>query len=140
MEVTDAANGSEDGRLDFNTVVAGVLGTKFTVEQGFYSPNATGGDQGADTTNVIQHYQNGNPLMATRGVISAQRGSHFEATNTITLDLLTATSATSGFMISLRNAGSGVITIDPNGSETINGASTLTLQAGFFALIIYDGS
>jgi hypothetical protein len=56
-----------------------------------------------------------------------------------TLTLPTAASATNGWFINVRNSGTGDLTIDPSGAETINGASTLTLQPGDSASIVTDG-
>ena len=77
---------------------------------------------------------------ATASITAGQRGTHFEASNTITLNLLAAGTATDGFMISVRNGGSGIVTIDPDGSETINGAATLAVAAGDSVLVVCDGS
>lgn len=57
-----------------------------------------------------------------------------------TVVLPTAVSATNGWFVSVCNAGSGDLTIDPAGSEQINGASTLTLQPGDSASIVTNGT
>jgi hypothetical protein len=57
-----------------------------------------------------------------------------------TLTLPAAAAAGSGWFINLRNGGSGALTVDPNGSETINGASTLVLQPGDSAVAISTGT
>ena len=57
-----------------------------------------------------------------------------------TLSLLAAATATNGFFISVRNGGTGALTVDPNGSELINGASTLVLQPGDSATVNCSGS
>lgn len=61
-------------------------------------------------------------------------------TSSPTLSLLSASSAGEGFYFSVKNQGSGVITIDPDAAETINGNATLDIEAGASALIICDGS
>lgn len=40
----------------------------------------------------------------------------------------------------IANVGTGVVTLTPNGSETINGASILKLHAGMGGMVISDGS
>lgn len=40
----------------------------------------------------------------------------------------------------VRNSGSGTLTLDPNSSETINGASTLVLNQGDSCMVVCDGS
>ena len=53
-----------------------------------------------------------------------------------TLTLPSTASAGSGWFVNLRNEGSGDLTIDPAGTETINGASTLVLQPGDSAVAV----
>lgn len=57
-----------------------------------------------------------------------------------TLTLPTAVAAGNGWFVQVRNAGQGDLTIDPSGSETINGGSTLLLQPGDSACVISDGT
>lgn len=57
-----------------------------------------------------------------------------------TLTLPAAAVAGSGWFINLRNSGSGALIVDPNGSETINGSSTLSLQPGDSAVAISTGT
>jgi hypothetical protein len=44
------------------------------------------------------------------------------------------------WFIQLRNEGTGALTVDPAGSETINGLSTLVFQPGDSAIIVTDGT
>lgn len=62
------------------------------------------------------------------------------ATSTWTLDLTAAATLGDGWTIVLFNNGAGVITIDPDGAETINAAATLDIAAGRVAVIVCDGS
>lgn len=58
-----------------------------------------------------------------------------------TYSLLAAATAGAGFTTKVRNAASsGSITIDPSGSETIDGASTYTLNPGQSCWVVCDGS
>lgn len=57
-----------------------------------------------------------------------------------TLGLPSAGSATTGWFANVRNAGSGDLVIDPNGSELINGAATLSLRPGDSATVISSGT
>ena len=57
-----------------------------------------------------------------------------------TLNLLTAASAGNNYFVLARNAGGGDLTIDPSGTELINGASTLALRPGDSATLITDGA
>lgn len=60
--------------------------------------------------------------------------------NTWTLTLLAAATAGKGFLLPAKNSGSGFITIDPNGAETVDGAATLVLMPGDEILLECDGS
>jgi hypothetical protein len=57
-----------------------------------------------------------------------------------TLTLPTAASVGTDWFISIRNGGSGNCVIDPQGLETINGASSLTLAPGDSATAVTDGT
>lgn len=59
---------------------------------------------------------------------------------TFTQTLTAAATLGSGWFCYIRNSGTGVVTLDPNASETIGGATTATLNAGDFWLIQCDGS
>ena len=63
----------------------------------------------------------------------------YDDTGAATLSLLSAASAGNDFYFSTRNEGGGDLTIDPAGTETINGASTLVLKPGDSAVVITDG-
>jgi len=72
---------------------------------------------------------------------AADRGKLIDATSgTWTLTLLAAATAGDGFVFAIRNSGAGVITIDPNSTETIDGAATITLAAGESFLCVCNGT
>jgi hypothetical protein len=56
-----------------------------------------------------------------------------------TFTLLSAVTAGNDYFISLRNGGAGDLTVATQGSETINGGASLTLQPGDSATIVTDG-
>lgn len=56
LDVTDA---TEDGRLSLWAMVNGTLTRILNVAQGVWTPNATGGDKGADTINASAIYDDG---------------------------------------------------------------------------------
>jgi hypothetical protein len=56
-----------------------------------------------------------------------------------TLSLTTAGNLQNNWFIQVRNGGNGSLTVDPSGSETINGVATLSFQPGDSAIIITDG-
>lgn len=77
---------------------------------------------------------------ATYTVTLADIGNTIDCTGSWTLSLTAAATLGDGFYVWVRNTGSGTITIDPAGAETIDGAVTYTLNAGHYCLLICDGS
>lgn len=61
-------------------------------------------------------------------------------TGTWSLGFSAAATLTDGWYQRVVNSGSGTITLDPNGAETINGAATLTLDPGEDMLVVCDGA
>lgn len=73
--------------------------------------------------------------------ISSDLGHVFNCTSgTFTIDFTAAATLGDGWYCYIRNSGSGVITLDPNGSETINGVSTDTLNTNRQVMVISDGT
>jgi hypothetical protein len=56
-----------------------------------------------------------------------------------TLTMATAGTLGNNWFFQLRNEGAGALLIDPPGTQTINGSSTLTFQPGDSAIIFTDG-
>jgi hypothetical protein len=73
-------------------------------------------------------------------LLAGDIGSLIIGTGTWTLSLLAAATAANGFSFRIKNTGTGLITIDPNASETINGAATFVLPPGQELTVISDGS
>lgn len=67
------------------------------------------------------------------------RGRFIDCTATLTLTLLAAAIAGKGYEQTIQCSG-GVTTIDPNGAETIGGASTLLLYRGDKVRVVCDGT
>lgn len=82
------------------------------------------------------------PKTANYTVTKADVASLIMATgsNSWTLSLPAAASVGNGFFATLKNAGTGRITIDPNGSETINTLLTIGCYQGDTVDIISDGA
>lgn len=74
-------------------------------------------------------------------VVAADRGKLIDCTaNTFTVTLTAAATLGADFWFMIRNSGSGTITVDPNSTEQIDGASTLTLAQGESAFVICTGT
>jgi hypothetical protein len=57
-----------------------------------------------------------------------------------TLTMSTAGTLGNNWFFQLRNEGTGALVVDPPGSQTINGSSTVTFQPGDSAIIFTDGN
>jgi hypothetical protein len=64
----------------------------------------------------------------------------FIATGTFTQTLTAAATLGDDWWVGYRNDGTGVITVDPNSTEQIDGGTTITLQPGEACLIYCNGS
>lgn len=81
-----------------------------------------------------------NALSSNTIINSTYQNSVNVCTGTFTLSLLAVADAGEGFYFIVKNQGSGVITIDPDTSEQVDGASSITIGAGLSAVIICNGS
>lgn len=63
-------------------------------------------------------------------VLAADQGSIINCTSTFTLALTAASTLGTGFNFVVRNNGTGYITIDPSGSDTIDGRNTIIVYPG----------
>lgn len=73
-------------------------------------------------------------------VVAADRGKVINATGTWTLSITAAATLGDGFTFAIRNVGTGAITIDPNLSEQIAGATTYVIGGGEFVIVYCDGA
>lgn len=70
----------------------------------------------------------------------ADKGSYFVCTSTFTMSFAAAATLGNAWNIWVRNNGTGIITIDPNGAETIDGVTTMKLYPGESVFIGCDGT
>lgn len=94
-------------------------------------PNIAGSASAAFGASVVETASNLN-------ITSVYKQGLIIGTANLTLTLLSASAAGEGFYISLK-ANGGDVVIDPDGSETVDGASTITVTDGQSAIIITDG-
>lgn len=73
-------------------------------------------------------------------IAAGDRGKLIDCSGTWTLGALAAATAGDGFTVSVRNGGTGLITLDPNSSETIDGSATLAINAGESLLLYCTGT
>ena len=73
--------------------------------------------------------------------VQADKGNLIDCTTgTWTLSLHAVATAGNGYVLAARNSGTGVITIDPNATETIDGNLTITLNPGENCLLYCTGA
>lgn len=73
--------------------------------------------------------------------VAEDNGKIFEYTSgTFSQTFDAAATLKEGWSVSLKNSGTGVITLDPDSSELINGAATVTLYQGDIAVVICSGT
>jgi len=111
---------------NLRTFLSDLLGSTGTVPAALSALGTLGGQTMAKT--------------AAYTVIAADRGKLIECSGTFSLSLTAAATLGTGFSFIVANTGSGTITIDPNASETINGATTLNLAAGAWAIVVCNGT
>lgn len=110
----------------------------------------SGGDLNlASATGVVR--LNGTPMgnglfagtltkSANYTVVASDARYLLECTTSLTLSLTAAATLGNGFTFAVWNSGTGIVIIDPAGSETINGGATLSLPAGQWALVTCNGT
>lgn len=125
-EIVDATAASEDARFLFQTIIAGTLATRMTLQNGLFMAGATGGDQGAGTINATNFYKNGVAL----GALSAALLQDQKAQNTA------GGTATSG---SDQTRTINTEVFDPDGIVSIS-ANQFTLAAGTYIVLADPGA
>lgn len=140
-------------RADINATLAAIV----TQNSGASAPATTFAHMlWADTTNGVLKRRNAAnsgwvvlaPLASTMvqaksanyTVLLSDYGTLLDCTNTIALSLTAAATLGDGFWFSVRNSGSGIVTIDPSGAETIDGAATIALGQGDSAIVWCNGT
>lgn len=73
-------------------------------------------------------------------VVAADKGRVIRCNGTFTLSLTAAATLGDGFAFAVLNEGSGTITIDPSGSEQIDGGAIKLLQSGKLVVLYCNGS
>ena len=127
-------NRSRSVEAEFDLVAAGFA----TVEA---ASTATGVSTAASFAQVAVQIKRGyRDLVGATTAVSSDRGTLLSCSGTFTLSLAAAATLGDGWFCVVRNAGSGNITIDPNGAETIDGLSTGVVYPGFAFLVSCTGA
>ena len=128
---TVASYNSSTGALVLDVIYFNGSGT-FTDWQ--ISVSGAQGAQGASTRSYIRSKS------SAYTVVLNDLGCIIDCTGTFTLSLTAANTLGDGFYVWIRNSGSGIITIDPNSAETIDGVAVSTLVSGNYVLLQCNGS
>lgn len=98
--------------------------------------NGQGNFVAPPSQSLIPDSRTGNSIL-----VSADQGHLIKITSgTFTQTVTAAATLGNGWYVMYQNTGTGYVTIDPNGAETINGASTLMIQPDTTYFIISDGT
>lgn len=99
-------------------------------------------DAGAGSTYTLFETRVVNAQSSGYTAVASDRGKviYYTGAGGVTLALDPAATLTNGWYTVLRNDSSGTITVDPNSSETINGATTLAVNANTGIIIFCNGS
>lgn len=73
-------------------------------------------------------------------VLTSDQGKLISCTNTITITLPAAATASTPFMVAVKNAGTGTVTVDGTGDETIDGGTTITIAPDGGCILVSNGS
>lgn len=80
------------------------------------------------------------PKNSAYTAVFADRSCLIDCTGTFTLGFDAAATLGNGWFAWVRNSGTGVITLDPNAAETIDGAATTVLHPGEVRMVQGDGA
>ncbi|MAI17147.1 MAG: hypothetical protein CBC71_06305 [Rhodobacteraceae bacterium TMED111] len=78
-------------------------------------------------------------LSSNTAISSSYLFNYIDCTESIALTLLSASVAEEGFTFIVKNSSNGTVIIDPDGSETIDGELTLTLNPSDWSIVFCDG-
>lgn len=131
-----------DGQLLIGNTTGGTLakatltaGSNITITNGPGSITIAASGGGGSSALTISN------KTAAYTVVSGDLGTIINCTSgTFTVSLTAAATLGSGFNCWVWNTGTGVITIDPNGAETIDGKTTYVLRAGQGTQIVCNGT
>lgn len=72
--------------------------------------------------------------------VASDHATWLEVTGTTTVTLLAASTAGAGYRVGVKNAGAGVVTVARSGSDTIDGATSIAVDAGDSAGLIVNAA
>lgn len=73
-------------------------------------------------------------------VTDVYQNNFLDCTGSLTLSLLDTSTAEEGFLFTVKNSGNGIVTLDPDASETINGEASLNIYPSQSCIVVCDGT
>lgn len=122
----------------YANVWLGAGGYKFILKTAADATLWTIDDVGGDSENAFG--ASITSISTNTNVTDVYRNGLIRCTAALTLTLIAAATAEEGFYFLVTNASSGNVTIDPDGAETIDGASTFTLYPNDSVIVICNGT
>lgn len=131
-----------------NTAANGSFSATVTSSTTFSLDTSTGNGAytSGGTVSTIQAIKQGLTVSAVSAISSnptanvTDKGKLYVCTSTFTFGLTAAAILGASWYCYVRNDGTGIITIDPNASETIDGLTTINMYPGEGLIIVCDGS
>ena len=89
---------------------------------------------------LVTHFDEGPDLKTTAyTTVAGDFGKTIECSGTFTVSLLDASTATAGYRVTVKNAGTGVITVDTDtGGDGIDGLTSLSLSTGEAVTVVVN--
>lgn len=142
LEIVNTTSGDVEQKIAFSE--DGIIQTGNTGEQGLRNIHISTTEPASPQTGDLwinpEDYSICDPLLINAsGSISASSSDVIFATGTITITLFTAV-GNAGVAKTIKNIGSGTVTIDGYSAETIDGVATKELAANEYCTIISDGA
>lgn len=100
------------------------------------------GAAGADGANGVFNGQSVTLTNASETLVAGYNGKNvlLNRASAMTLTATAAATLGAGYMVVLSNINTGTVTFDPDGAETVDGASTVSIPAGMSLVLFSDGT
>ena len=95
---------------------------------------------GATLASLGAIYNSSSAKSSAYTIVNGDKGKILVCSGTFTLSITAAATLGDGFAFGIVNNGAGVITIDPNSSETVNGSTTYPVNPTETVLVFCDGT
>lgn len=139
LECTTASGVTVDGALIKDSMIT-VSGTPTAAGMIGYASNLLKFHNGTTVINVGETVSAVNSRSSNTIWDTSDNGALFVCTSTFTQTITAAATLGVKWHCHIRNDGTGVITIDPNGAETIDGQTTLRVYPGESFTVVCDGT